>query len=251
MSNMGLDTFTYPNFATIIQALTSLTRSLLAVHRGQNSLRSTISSTSIAIISKLSPPQGALTYISSGKHLILIVSLKLKAFHRSGTVEARIRQLVMKLEYVDSLVLAHPFIKGFDQITYTLSDEEVGAVAQGDISDTIAKRKPEDIEGKEGAGCVYSTTFYIGLAIEPKQRAYSFLIFVFDSLPNVFGSAGSVGPRRLDISYPTTEFTKQVKMWEKFDPATMGLVVRHIRRYVGRISSLARVRRNTPQLGST
>ncbi|KJA29658.1 hypothetical protein HYPSUDRAFT_31618 [Hypholoma sublateritium FD-334 SS-4] len=128
----------------------------------------------------------------------------------SGTVESRLRQLVMKLEYVDSLILAHPFIKGFDQVSYCLSEEEVRAVAQGEISDAVASRKKEDIEGKEGAGPVYSTTFYIGLAIEPKQP-------------------GAVGPRKLDISYPTTEFTKLVKMWEKFDESTMGIVVRHIK----------------------
>jgi poly(A) polymerase Pap1 len=44
--------------------------------------------------------------------------------------------------------------------------------------------------------------------------------------------AGAVGPRKLDISYPTTEFTKLVKMWEKFDEGTMGIVVRHIKRLV-------------------
>ncbi|KAI0353126.1 poly-A polymerase [Trametes cingulata] len=128
----------------------------------------------------------------------------------SGTVESRIRQLVMKLEYVESLALAHPFIKGFEQVSYCLNDEEVRAVAQGEISEVIAKRRKEDIEGVEGASAVYSTTFYIGLAVEPRQP-------------------GSVGPRRLDISYPTTEFTKLVKMWEKFDENKMGIVVRHIR----------------------
>ncbi|KAJ3505576.1 hypothetical protein NLJ89_g7343 [Agrocybe chaxingu] len=110
----------------------------------------------------------------------------------SGTVESRLRQLVMKLEYVDSLVLAHPFVKGFDQVSYCLNEDEVRSVAQGEISDAIASRKKEDIEGKEGVGPVYSTTFYIGLAIEPKQ----------------------------------------VKMWDKFDDATMGIVVRHIKRLV-------------------
>ncbi|KAF8732578.1 hypothetical protein AX14_004185 [Amanita brunnescens Koide BX004] len=128
----------------------------------------------------------------------------------SGTVESRIRQLVMKLEYVDSLTLAHPFVKGFDQVSYCLDEEEVHAIAQGEVTEAIAGRKKEDIEGKEGAYPVYTTTFYIGLAIEPKQ-------------------AGSSGPRRLDISYPTTEFTKLVKMWEKYDGATMGIVVRHIK----------------------
>ncbi|KAF8806241.1 Poly(A) polymerase [Phlegmacium glaucopus] len=129
----------------------------------------------------------------------------------AGTVESRIRQLVMKLEYVDSLILAHPFVKGFDQVSYCVTEEEVLAVAQGEISDVIASRKKEDMEGKEGVSPVYSTTFYIGLQIEDKP-------------------VGSTGPRRLDISYPTTEFTKLVKMWEKFDEATMGIVVRHIKR---------------------
>ncbi|KAF8231409.1 Poly(A) polymerase [Tricholoma matsutake] len=131
----------------------------------------------------------------------------------SGTVESRIRQLVMKLEYVDSLTLAHPFVKGFDQVSYCLSEEELRAVAQGEVHEAIAKRKKEDIEGKEGATPVYSTTFFIGLAIEPKPP-------------------GSVGPRRLDISYPTTEFSKLVKVWEHFNEATMGIVVRHIKRFV-------------------
>ncbi|KAI0080876.1 polymerase [Panus rudis PR-1116 ss-1] len=127
----------------------------------------------------------------------------------SGTVESRIRQLVMKLEYTE-VERAHPFIKGFDQVHYCLNAEEVRAVAQGDISEAISKRKKEDIEGKEGASAVYSTTFYIGLLIPPKP-------------------AGATAPRRVDISYPTTEFTKLVKMWEKYDEATMGIVVRHIK----------------------
>lgn len=84
-------------------------------------------------------------------------------------MESRLRQLVMKLEFVDSLQLAHPFIKGFEQISYCLSEEEVRAVAQGEISEAVAKRKKEDIEGKEGASQVHSTSFYIGLAIEAKQ----------------------------------------------------------------------------------
>lgn len=89
--------------------------------------------------------------------------------HRSGTVESKLRQLVMKLEYVESLIIAHPFIKGFDQEMYCLTDEEVRAVAEGEISAALLKRKKEDCEEKEGR-VVYTTTFYIGLAVEPKQR---------------------------------------------------------------------------------
>lgn len=92
---------------------------------------------------------------------------------RSGTVESRIRQLVMKLEFVESLTLAHPFVKGFEQSLYCLNEEEVRACASGEVSETVLRRKKDDIEGKEGASTIYTTTFYIGLAIEPKQRAFS------------------------------------------------------------------------------
>ena len=83
----------------------------------------------------------------------------------------------MKLEYVDALTLAHPFVKGFEQITHCMTEDEVRAAAQGEISETMAKRKKEEIEGKEGASTVYSTTFYIGLAIEPKQGELSLSIY--------------------------------------------------------------------------
>ena len=148
--------------------------------------------------------------------------------HRSGTVESKLRQLVMKLEYVESLVIAHPFIKGFDQEVYCLTDEEVRAVAEGEISAALSKRKKEDCEGTEGR-VVYTTTFYIGLAVEPKQResSVSRSLRLFDT---GLSSAGQQGPRKLDISYPTNEFVKMVKTWDKYDNATMGVVVQNIKR---------------------
>ena len=78
----------------------------------------------------------------------------------------------MKLELTESLTLAHPFIKGFEQVAYCVSDDEIRLVAQGDTTPVIAKRKAEDIEGIEGARPVFSTTFYVGLGIEAKQRAW-------------------------------------------------------------------------------
>ena len=74
----------------------------------------------------------------------------------------------MKLEYVDSLILSHPFTKGFEQVSHCISREEVCQVAQGQISEAIAKRKKVDIEGIEDGSTVCSTTFYIGLLVEPK-----------------------------------------------------------------------------------
>lgn len=111
--------------------------------------------------------------IYSPKHVLV----EIDTTHRAGTVEARIRQLVIKLEYVDALVLAHPFIRGFDQIHHCLTEEEIHNAAQDEISEAVSRRAKTDIEGKEGAATLYTTTFYIGLAIEKKSREGSVLAF--------------------------------------------------------------------------
>lgn len=130
----------------------------------------------------------------------------------SGTVESKIRQLVMKLEYVDTLALAHPFVKGFTHEHTCVNEEENRAVRIGEIPPAVAVRTSQDVDGVEGAETVWTTSFYIGLVIERKQ--------------------GVNGQRKLDISYPTIEFTKTVKMWEGFDDESMGVIVRYIKRCV-------------------
>ncbi|VDB97127.1 unnamed protein product [Peniophora sp. CBMAI 1063] len=127
-----------------------------------------------------------------------------------GTVESRIRQLVMKLEFVDALALSHPFVKGFEKVYYCISDDEVKATGMGNISETVEKRKPEDVKDQPSVQLVYTTTFYIGLALEAKP-------------------AGASGPRKLDISWPTGEFTKMCKMWDQYEENKMGIYVRHIK----------------------
>lgn len=148
-----------------------------------------------------------------------------------GTVESKLRQLVMKLELVPTLVCAHPYTKGFEQISECHSDEELRQVATGDIPEEVAKRtkmealskqdeatvKEQDEAAqqqaaKEGHRMIWTTTFFIGLQVEPRSA-----------------SAPPGAPRRLDISYPTTEFTRMVKQWEQFDDSSMGIVVRHIK----------------------
>ncbi|KDE09808.1 poly(A) polymerase [Microbotryum lychnidis-dioicae p1A1 Lamole] len=125
----------------------------------------------------------------------------------SGTVESKVRQLVMKLEFVDTLTLAHPYVKGFDRTYYCINREEQHAVATGEVPPEVDIRPESELNPEEG-GTVYTTTFYIGLMIEKKPGS---------------------GPRKLDISYPTTEFTKLVKMWDKYDESTMGIIVRYIK----------------------
>ena len=145
-----------------------------------------------------------------------------------GTVESRLRQLVMKLELVPTLLYAHPFVKGFNQESLCFTDEEVRQVATGDIPEAVAQRTKvqelpaeseaakekdeavQEVDADKGRRTIYTTTFYIGLKIEPRQ-------------------ANDGATRRLDISYPTIDFTQKVKQWEQFDETAMGIVVRHIK----------------------
>ena len=78
----------------------------------------------------------------------------------------------MKLEFVDSLQLAHPFVKGFDHTFYIIGEAELNAVSAGDVSETVMKRSAKDIEDAESGRTIYSTTFYIGLQVEPKPGEF-------------------------------------------------------------------------------
>ncbi|KAG8897634.1 polynucleotide adenylyltransferase [Tulasnella sp. 403] len=129
----------------------------------------------------------------------------------SGTVESKLRQLVLKLEFVDALRLAHPYVKGFERVYHCISEDEMNDVAFNRISEAIANRTEEEAKKEPFCRTVYTTTFYVGLAIKPKQP-------------------GTVGPQRLDITYPTNEFKKLAKQWELFDLTVMDLYVTHIKR---------------------
>ena len=142
-----------------------------ARRNGQSYLPNTTFSTDTSITCKLWRPQVIQKFISNGKALAgysgaFLTSLTLE---RAGTVESRIRQLVMKLEYVEALKISHPFVKGFEQVHYCISEDELKSVAQGDVSEAVLKRKKTDTEGKQETLVCYTTTFYIGIEVEAKQ----------------------------------------------------------------------------------
>ena len=80
----------------------------------------------------------------------------------------------MKLEYVDTLVVAHPYVKGFDRTSHCVDDVEMRAVSIGDVPPAVALRSVTDIVDSTAGGTVWTTTFYIGLMIERKQGEQSF-----------------------------------------------------------------------------
>ncbi|KAI5477453.1 poly(A) polymerase Pla1 [Pseudohyphozyma bogoriensis] len=159
-------------------------------------------------------------FFTTYKHYLQVTASSMSAEAQlkwSGTVESRLRQLVLKLEFVETLIHARPYVKGFDRITYCVDEEEQRAILMGGpVSEVVAARtgKEEDAEKEgrpeEGWREVHSTSYYIGLMIEK-------------ALP------GANGARKLDISYPSQEFTKLVKMLDTYDEGTMAVTVKHMK----------------------
>ena len=105
--------------------------------------------------------------------------------NRSGLVESKLRQLIIKLEYVEMLILAHPYTKGVDKVHYCLTEQEQKDVLKGvelpDRSFTLSegnmdvnyldqiKEKLELTEEQvKNIKPIYTTWFFIGLYVEPK-----------------------------------------------------------------------------------
>jgi len=94
-------------------------------------------------------------------------------------VESKLRHLVMKLEILETIKLAHPFNKGFDNVHFCETEEEAIRIANGEIKaidgqagvkTVVTDLKAEqngDVEKKEDESKfkVYTTTYYVGLEI--------------------------------------------------------------------------------------
>lgn len=110
----------------------------------------------------------------------------------SGLVESKVRLLVTSLENVESVELAHPFIKGFDRVHTCRTEDEVEKITNGDLlfqtkdvktvpTDLTTDKKQDDTKGTNGADgdqgageegekieerhTIYTTTYYIGIEL--------------------------------------------------------------------------------------
>lgn len=151
----------------------------------------------------------------------------------------------MKLEYVDGISVAHPYTKGIEHEFHCKSEVELDAVTRGHFSPEIAKQTAKDIEGVTTGRIVYTSTYYIGLGMKPKDGTCSLHHTLSARAPTGSTNADPPSPwtrrfpdpgarKQLDISYPTNEFVKQVKMWETFESRAMSIVVAHVKGYVVR-----------------
>ncbi|KAI7880776.1 polymerase [Lichtheimia hyalospora FSU 10163] len=119
----------------------------------------------------------------------------------TGLVESRIRGLLNKLESVNGLALAHPFIEGFDNTYNCTSFEQVDAATRGAGIKT-------NVSGQ--GMTVYTRTFYIGLYFKPVPAREQV--------------------RLIDISWPISEFRRFSRSWEQYEEQHMDVIVRHVKR---------------------
>lgn len=131
----------------------------------------------------------------------------------SALVESRIRHLVLKLELIDTLDLVHPYPKGFERSIVCHTDGQRVNASRGIFYTDFGASADDgtDKNALEVGQTTYTTIFYIGMAIARRP-------------------AGSTAPRKLDIAWPTSEFTKMCKLWDKYDEVNMGLCVKYIKR---------------------
>ncbi|KAI9775285.1 MAG: polynucleotide adenylyltransferase, partial [Peltula sp. TS41687] len=155
----------------------------------------------------------------------------------AGLVESKVRLLVTAIEQLESIELAHPFIKGFDRIHHCQTEEEVEKITNGDLQfqrtngvitestnlvndqkpNGVAQGDPETTETQNGNGeqqtktgaqhVIYTTTYYIGIEI------------VQD------------GTKQLDLSYETKEFKDICTGWERYNADLNSLSVSLTRNY--------------------
>lgn len=150
---------------------------------------------------------------------------------RSAAVESKLRQLVAKLEIIDTLARVHPFTKGFDRTYYALTDEDQATIVVGNPPEALQQRTAADVKDDQNATPIYTTTYYIGLEIAKPGANEGERT---DQAAATHGSTApaSTGPRKLDISQPTSDFMKLARSWEYYKNDIMGIAVRHIKRFV-------------------
>ncbi|CAG8647693.1 23645_t:CDS:10 [Cetraspora pellucida] len=136
----------------------------------------------------------------------------------TGRVESRIRYLISKLENIEQLALAHPFTKGFNKIHHCINDQMVKDVIHGIFDSTSingikSKNNAELSQNVQNdtnittIRVIYTTIFYVGLEIE----------------------TGTMLPKQLNITWPTQEFIKLVKGWDKYDEKSMDINVKYVK----------------------
>ena len=102
----------------------------------------------------------------------------------------------MKLENVEGLPIAHPFVKGFDKQYYCVDTNESIQVSSGVVPPAVAARTKESVGELDNIIEAHVCCYYVGLAVTPKQKGAC----TISHLPTTLTSAQAFQARRNSIS---------------------------------------------------
>lgn len=143
----------------------------------------------------------------------------------SGMVESKLRLLVQKLEAIQGIALAHPYVKAFMN-TYLCDDEETlfkmkesygtlegekyakEHVKEVEIGDDTDVKKIEEDAAKEGKLVLHMMKLYVGLKVDVHG-------------PN----------KKMDIQTPCSEFDAICRNWGDYDKDKNSLSIRQVKLY--------------------
>lgn len=136
----------------------------------------------------------------------------------SGMVESKLRLLVQKLELVEGIELAHPYVKSFENGYYCDNAEEAHEIMnlygtlKGDdrVKGVLhAENNDKNKENVENKVELHMTKLFIGLKLDLSKE----------------------GEKKLDIQYPCAEFFNICKGWQDFDSEKHFIQIKNVKLY--------------------
>ncbi|KHC74045.1 Poly(A) polymerase PAPa [Candida albicans P78042] len=136
----------------------------------------------------------------------------------SGMVESKLRLLVQKLELVEGIELAHPYVKSFENGYYCDNAEEAHEImnlygtSKGDdrVKGVLhAENNDKNKENVENKVELHMTKLFIGLKLDLSKE----------------------GEKKLDIQYPCAEFFNICKGWQDFDSEKHFIQIKNVKLY--------------------
>jgi len=135
----------------------------------------------------------------------------------SGMVESKLRLLVQKLELVEGIELAHPYVKDFHNGYLCESEAQTQEVLQSygslkgdqvtkDITPMSTENKNDNASGKIE---IHLTKLFVGLKLDINKN----------------------GEKKLDIQHPCSEFFNICKTWLDFDSNIHQIQIKNVKLY--------------------
>jgi poly(A) polymerase len=162
-------------------------------------------------------------------YLSVIAASRTKESHSgwSGWVQSRVRLLAKGIDDSDAgVACARPYVKAFDRTHHCKTEDEVERVVQGKLDYQVKGDEAAEANGDSSnvPHVIFTTTFYIGITLQ-EGKSYGGT----SNMVTTHYAPG--GGRQLDISYPVSEFKRNVMASTSYDENLNSIRIVHTRKY--------------------